>query len=176
MLKLDLGRPVTLGAEADVDATRTLHRGVVPKVAVEVPGDRQVAGRVPREHHAPLALAAVGPELIPTASHTGLEDRCRHGRVVDVMLGWPPGAHLLGEDPERTLEVDGDADREAHRSFAAETTLAGPVGRFARSAHPTPVPLVMQLSGGASALPSTRDRGEIPAMELQHQPFNARVP
>ena len=125
MRELDQGHPVVLRSEPDVDATRVVAIRVVPKVAVEMPGDGEVTGWLPGEDDAPVTLAAVRPELVPAATHAGLEDEGGHGCAIDVVLWMPPSAHLGGEDGERAIDADTDADRGAHNTRIPRAGVAG---------------------------------------------------
>src|SRR5512132_4515043 len=57
-----------VGAEADLDLAGVGGVGVVLPLAVDLPGDDQPMGRLPGQHPAPLALAAVAALFVPAAA------------------------------------------------------------------------------------------------------------
>ena len=87
----DHPRPVgTVLLEADVDAAGALTTRVEPELTVEMPGNRHVARRIPREDHAPLAFDAVDAELVSATADTRLEDGNGHVHPADVVVARPP--------------------------------------------------------------------------------------
>src|SRR5439155_18354248 len=69
------------------------------------------AGRLPLQHAAPFALAAVGVPLEDAAARLLLEHDLGDLVLADrVPLERPPAADLPGEDPERLLGIALDED------------------------------------------------------------------
>ena len=95
--------------KSNVDPTRL---GVRAEVAVHAPRQRNVSRWLPGEDHAPLALAVVDAELVPTSADTRLEDGDRHIDLADVVLAWPPRIDAFREDVKGMLDGRFDVDRE----------------------------------------------------------------
>src|SRR5215207_1066393 len=102
-------RPVTLGREGDLDLGRAGALGI------DVPGEHEARGRLPRRHAAPVLALAFG-ELVHLAAFVLLEDDARHAVLVDrVRLRRPPAADLGREHLEGALRAAVDAERLADR-------------------------------------------------------------
>src|SRR5262249_35423614 len=78
-------------------------------------GKRDAVRRIPREHAAPLALAAVHATLVPTAVDLRLDDGFRELGLADVMFLRPPDARLARENLERFQLRGFDLDRAPDR-------------------------------------------------------------
>jgi hypothetical protein len=50
---------------------------------------------LPAWHDTPVAVAAIGPQLVPASAHPRLEDHGEHRHAVDVVLGRSPRARLF---------------------------------------------------------------------------------
>src|SRR5262249_30727549 len=58
----------------------------------------QADGRLPGQHLAPLAFAAVLAALEPSPAHLRLDDNVLDRRFVDAVALEPPARHACGED------------------------------------------------------------------------------
>lgn len=63
-----------IGGEAHVHLAGFGEIGVEFPIGAEVPGERDVMGRVPGEDLAPLALAAFGVAFVPESADFGLDE------------------------------------------------------------------------------------------------------
>jgi hypothetical protein len=104
VLQLDRGLLRSVGGEAHLDLAGVVGVGVELPLAVDLPGDHQPVRRLPGQHAAPVALAAVDAPLVPAPALARLQDRRGHLRLADVVVGRPPGVHRVGEDPERAVD------------------------------------------------------------------------
>src|SRR5262245_28512990 len=113
MLQLDARQRRTEHDEAH------LHLGgeirIVLPVRADLPGEHDAAGRIPHQHLAPLAFAAVGGALEPAPAGARLDDRGLGILLADVVgRARPPRAVLLGEGAERARLTGFDGDLLAH--------------------------------------------------------------
>src|SRR6185503_17403200 len=88
--------------------------GIVAEFAVEMPAQQQTPGRLPGEHHAPVALGAVLTALVPAAAGAGLDHHVLHRNTADRMRRRPPAADARGEYLKGVSGCGGDADGLAY--------------------------------------------------------------
>src|SRR2546423_9007072 len=111
VLELDARAIGALADEAHLDLARLLEIGLELPLRADVPADDEAVGRLVGEHARPAALAAVDAAVVDVAALAALEDHLRELPLEDVVLGRPPGPHLVGEDRERPLDRRVDDDR-----------------------------------------------------------------
>src|SRR5262249_13104140 len=100
MLELDVRRILALSDETHFDFRFQLR--VILKVGVDVPGEDKARRRLPREHAAPVASAAIVTALVPAPPDPRLDDRVYGVGLADLVDGeGPPRAHLFGEHSPR---------------------------------------------------------------------------
>jgi drug/metabolite transporter (DMT)-like permease len=101
VFQLDRGLPGAVRGEPDLDLAGVGRIGVVLPLAVDLPRDDQPVRRVPGQHPAPVAFAAVIAPLVPPAPFAWFQDGVRHLGLADVVVPRPPGAERAREDVER---------------------------------------------------------------------------
>src|SRR5579871_6684607 len=109
VLKFDEGSGGAFFGEADVDFAGFGEVGIELPVGAEVPGEGDAMRRLPGEDMAPVAVVAFGVALVPAAAFARLDDDVLEGFLADVMLGGPPGLHLLDEDGKGVFDGNGNA-------------------------------------------------------------------
>src|SRR5262245_57394315 len=98
MLELDPGQALALGDEADLNLGQEI--GIELPLGTELPGEHEARRRLPDQHAAPVAFAAVLAALIPAAAGPRLHDGLLLGRFGDGMAFRPPACEAGGEDIE----------------------------------------------------------------------------
>src|ERR1700736_5297823 len=91
VFQVDLGPFGSVRREPHLDLAGVLGIGVVPPLAVDLPGDDQPVRRIPGQHPTPVALAAVHPSFVPPSTFVRLQDGLSHFHPADVELSRPPG-------------------------------------------------------------------------------------
>src|SRR5216683_1102789 len=97
MLQFNACRSAALGDEADLDFG--LQVRVVLPVGGDVPGQHQPRRRLPGEHAAPLARAAVLAALVPAAADMRLHDRVDRIGLADLVDSQRPPRSDAGTLP-----------------------------------------------------------------------------
>jgi len=110
----------TLGSKSDFNFARMGGVGVEFPGRPKMPGKGDAVGRFPGEDVSPVAVDALSVALIPSASAARLDDDRLEGLRRDVVIGGPPGFHLLDEDGEGALNGSLNAD-----AFVDEGQICG---------------------------------------------------
>src|SRR5215470_12631069 len=90
VLDLDTRAVRSLRHEPHLDLAGLRGVRVVPPVTLQLPRVHEAVRRIPHEHPAPVALAAVDTGLVPAAAHLRFERAGGHVRFADVVLLGPP--------------------------------------------------------------------------------------
>src|SRR5207244_371724 len=76
--------------ERDVDLALARRIEIDGPVALDVPGQHEAGGRLEGQDGAPLALAALGVDVVAASADPRLDAELDDGAVSDVVLGRPP--------------------------------------------------------------------------------------
>ena len=113
VFELDSGAVGPLRDESHLDLGEEVS--IVGPLTCDLPRENQSRRRVPHQHLAPIALAAVDVALVPAAPGSRPSiTASSSSSAADVELAWPPAVVPAGEGRERLLLRCLDDDRVAN--------------------------------------------------------------
>ena len=94
---LHAGAPRCFGDETHLDLAALRGIRLELPLHVDVPAEHDPMRGLVGEDPGPVALAAVGPDVVDVTALLGLEHHAGERRLEEVMFRRPPAAHVLGE-------------------------------------------------------------------------------
>src|SRR5262249_45278868 len=122
MLQFDARYMLALGDEADFQFR--LQRRIVLPLGIDIPRKQQAGWRLPGEHAAPVASAAIFAAFIPTSPDARFDNGVDGIHLADLVLSKrPPSAELFGEHSPGYVLRRVYADNLAHAVDIAAPVL-----------------------------------------------------